>query len=332
MFNKAQRQQTYMKIALVGVSGCGKTYSALLLAQGLGGKIAMIDTENGSGSLYSDICDYDICIIEPPFTVDKYINAIDEAEKAGYGVLIIDSLSHAWAAEGGLLDQVDKKAAMSKSGNSYTAWRDVTPQHNKLVSSILQSKLDVIVTMRAKTAYEIETNEKGKKVPVKRGLAPIQRDGLEYEFTIVFDIDKEKHYAEAGKDRTNIFDGLIEAISVKTGQKIRNWVNGGAAAIPAKAPDPAPAEPPKTDKKTKGQKPQEDPPKDPPAEPAQKKIFVEINDTTCLVLTSKGMINVKDIAVADLVKLMNRPQYEAAWPFIDEVLNEVEEQQTAENA
>lgn len=294
MFKKAERTKTYLKIALVGVSGCGKTYSALLLAKGLGGKIAMIDTENGSGSLYSNLCEYDICNVEAPFTTEKYIAAIEEAEAAGYNVLIIDSLSHAWAAEGGLLEQVDKKAAKSSSGNSFTAWRDVTPKHNKLVSSILQSKMDVIVTMRAKTAYEIETNEKGKKVPVKRGLAPIQRDGLEYEFTVVFDLDKERHYAEASKDRTGLFDGQIDVINQKTGIMIRDWVNCAA----------------------------------PPEGENGKKVFVEVKGKDCFVLTSKGMVNVKDIATDGLVKLMNLPQYEPAWRFIDELLNGIEEAET----
>ncbi|MHC1714920.1 MAG: AAA family ATPase [Acidaminococcaceae bacterium] len=294
MFKKAERTKTYLKIALVGVSGCGKTYSALLLAKGLGGKIAMIDTENGSGSLYSTLCEYDICSVEAPFATEKYIAAIEEAEAAGYNVLIIDSLSHAWAAEGGLLEQVDKKAAKSSSGNSFTAWRDVTPKHNKLVSSILQAKMDVIVTMRAKTAYEIETNEKGKKVPVKRGLAPIQRDGLEYEFTVVFDLDKERHYAEASKDRTGLFDGQIDVINQKTGKLIRDWVNG---AGPAEGDN-------------------------------GKKIFVEVKGQDCFVLTSKGMVNVKDISADGLVKLMNLPQYEPAWQYIDELLNGIEEAET----
>lgn len=294
MFKKAERTKTYLKIALVGVSGCGKTYSALLLAKGLGGKIAMIDTENGSGSLYSNLCEFDICNVEAPFTTEKYIAAIEEAEAAGYNVLIIDSLSHAWAAEGGLLEQVDKKAAKSSSGNSFTAWRDVTPKHNKLVSSILQAKMDVIVTMRAKTAYEIETNEKGKKVPVKRGLAPIQRDGLEYEFTVVFDLDKERHYAEASKDRTGLFDGQIDVINQKTGKMIRDWVN---CAAPSEGD-------------------------------SGKKIFVEVKGQDCFVLTSKGMVNVKDIAADGLVKLMNLPQYEPAWKFIDELLNGIEEAET----
>lgn len=309
MFKKAERTKTYLKIALVGISGCGKTYSALLLAKGLGGKIAMIDTENGSGSLYSTLCEYDICSIEAPFTTEKYIAAIEEAEAAGYNVLIIDSLSHAWAAEGGLLEQVDKKAAKSSSGNSFTAWRDVTPKHNKLVSSILQSKMDVIVTMRAKTAYEIETNEKGKKVPVKRGLAPIQRDGLEYEFTVVFDLDKERHYAEASKDRTGLFDGQIDVINQKTGVMIRDWVNCAAQ----------PKEEPKINTGKKNDHVEGD---------NGKKVFVEVKGQDCFVLTTKGMVNVKDIGADGLVKLMNLPQYEAAWKYIDELLNGIEEAET----
>lgn len=236
MFKKAERKRIFVKMALCGVSGSGKTYSALLLAQGLGGKIAMIDTENGSGELYSDLCDYDAAQLEPPFSPMKFINAIKEAEAEGYNVLIIDSLSHAWSGQGGILEMVDKKSATSRSGNSFTAWRDVTPEHNKLVDAILQCRMHVIVCMRSKTAYEMQENEKGKKTPVKVGLAPIQRDGMEYEFTIVFDIDREKHYALASKDRTGLFEKNIDVITPATGELIRKWVEGGVEVGAVKRP------------------------------------------------------------------------------------------------
>ena len=121
-FKKAQRQKAKLRLALMGTSGAGKTYSALLIAQGIGGKIAMVDTEQGSGELYSNLCDYDVCSIKPPFEPQKYIDAIKSAEKAKYDVVIIDSLSHAWAGEGGLLDMHDKATTASKSKNSYVAW------------------------------------------------------------------------------------------------------------------------------------------------------------------------------------------------------------------
>lgn len=208
---------------MCGTSGSGKTYGSLLIAKGLGGKIALIDTENGSGSLYENVCDYDVAEIAPPFTVEKYINCIHEAEKAGYNVLIIDSLSHAWAGQGGLLEEVDKR----NKGNSFTAWRDVTPMHNKLVDTILQAQLHIIVTMRTKTAYELEKNDKGKVTPTKKGMAPIQRDGLEYEFTVVFDLDNDKHMAQAGKDRTSLFDGKMFVPDTSTGEALKEWLEEG---------------------------------------------------------------------------------------------------------
>ncbi len=232
-FKKAERKKAKLRLALCGPSGSGKTYSALRLAAGIGGDIALIDTENGSGSLYSSLCEYDVDEITPPFTVDKYIAKIKEAESAGYNVLIIDSLSHAWAGQGGLLEEVDKR----NKGNSFAAWRDVTPMHNKLIDTILQSKLHIIVTMRSKTAYEIEKDEKGKAVPVKKGMAPIQRDGLEYEFTVVLDLDNKKHVAEAGKDRTGLFDGKIDVPTEETGRMLKTWLESGID-VPAPTQQP----------------------------------------------------------------------------------------------
>ena len=229
IFQKAERRKAKLRLALCGPSGSGKTYSALKIAKGMGGKIALIDTENGSGLLYSNICDYDAAEIAPPFSVDKYIGAIKEAEKAGYDVLIIDSLTHAWAGQGGLLEEVDKR----KSGaNSFAAWRNVTPMHNALVDTILQSKMHVIVTMRSKTAYEIEKDDRGKAVPVKKGMATIQRDGLEYEFTVVLDMDNKGHAAEAGKDRTGIFDGKFFVPDEGTGQQLIQWLDTGNEVQP----------------------------------------------------------------------------------------------------
>lgn len=226
-FTKATRKKSKLRLALCGTSGSGKTYSSLLIAKGLGGKCAVIDTENGSASLYEGVTDYDVCEIAPPFSVDKYIDAIHEAEKEGYNVLIIDSLSHAWAGQGGLLEEVDKKAAASRSKNTYTAWRDVTPMHNRLVDTILQSRMHIIVTMRTKTAYDMEKDERGKITPVKMGMAPVQRDGLEYEFTVVLDLENSKHMSTAGKDRTGLFDGKTFVISEEIGQVLLDWLEKG---------------------------------------------------------------------------------------------------------
>lgn len=245
-FRKAQRRQARLRLALCGPSGSGKTYSALVLAKGLGGPVAMIDTERGSGELYADDADlaleYDVCPLAPPFSPDAYIRAIGEAEKAGYAVLIIDSLSHAWVGEGGILDIQDRIAKANPRANSFATWRDVTPQHNRLVDAILAAGLHVIVTMRTKTAWEVVENEKGKKAPVKIGLAPVQRDGMEYEFTTVLDIGVEGHIATASKDRTKLFTGVPGVLTVAHGQRLRAWLESAAPeAAPAPAADPPPA-------------------------------------------------------------------------------------------
>ena len=226
MFKKAQRKAVKIKMALTGTSGSGKTYSALLIAKGLGGKVAVADSENDSASLYSDLFDFDTCPIEPPFTPQKYIDIIKEAENAGYTTLIIDSLTHVWQGEGGFLDMVNKQAAVCK-GNSFIAWGKVTPVYNKFIDTIMQSKIHIIVTMRSKTAYEIQEGKNGKTAPVKVGLAPQQREGLEYEFTTVLDMSCDKHVAIASKDRTNIFGDEAFVPDESTGEAIIKWLESG---------------------------------------------------------------------------------------------------------
>lgn len=238
-FRKAERRKAKLRLGLVGPAGSGKTYGALLIAMGLGGKIALIDTENGSGDLYAHLGNYDVCTLDAPYTVQKYLTAIDEAERAGYDVLIIDSLSHAWAGEGGLLDQ-QGKIADSGRGNSYTAWRQVTPWHNKLVEAMLTSKCHIIATMRAKTEYVQEKNDKGKTEIKKVGMAPVQRDGMDYEFGVVFDLDVN-HNATVSKDRTSLFDGQIFRPSQKTGEALKNWLESGIEP-PAFTQTPPPVE------------------------------------------------------------------------------------------
>ncbi|MBR0315345.1 MAG: ATP-binding protein [Synergistaceae bacterium] len=226
MFRKAEKKKAKLRLAITGVAGSGKTYGALKVAQGLGGKIAMIDTENGSGDLYSDKFDYDVCSITAPYTVQKYLQAIHEAEQAKYDVLIIDSLSHVWAGEGGLLDLQGKITDSSRSGNSWAAWRQITPQHKRLIEMILSSKCHIIATMRSKTEYIQVENDKGKNEVKKIGLAPIQREGVDYEFTTVFDL-AINHFASVSKDRTGIFDGQIFQLSEETGEKLKEWLDNG---------------------------------------------------------------------------------------------------------
>lgn len=225
MFKKAVRESAKLRLALTGPAGSGKTYSSLQIASGIGGRIAMIDTERGSGALYANICDYDVLRIDPPFEPKKFLEGIKAAEDAGYDVLIIDSLSHAWAGDGGILTIHDRTAKALR--NSFDAWRAVTPQHNQLVDAILASCCHVIVTMRTKTGYEV-ISENGKTKVSKVGLAPIQRDGLEFEFTVVMDLSIEGHVATASKDRTGLFDGSRLTPDSSTGRKLLEWLESSA--------------------------------------------------------------------------------------------------------
>jgi hypothetical protein len=230
MFKKAVRESAKLRLALTGPAGSGKTYSSLQIAKGLDGKIAMIDTERGSGALYANICDYDVLRIDPPFEPTKFLQGIKAAEDAGYNVLIIDSLSHAWAGEGGILTIHDRTAKAVR--NSFDAWREVTPQHNQLVDTILASTCHIIVTLRTKTGYEIIT-ENGKTKVSKVGLAPIQREGLEFEFTVVMDLSVEGHVATASKDRTGLFDSTRLTLTPDMGKKLHSWLE--SSGIPTKS-------------------------------------------------------------------------------------------------
>lgn len=232
-FVKAVKSQAKLRLALDGPSGSGKTYTALVAATVLakGGKIAVIDTERKSSSLYSDKFNFDAVFLET-FSPKSYIEMIAAAEENGYAVIVIDSLSHAWEGEGGALDMVDAATRRSQSGNSYTAWKDVTPLHRKLIDAMLQSPCHIIATMRSKTEYIIETNDKGKSFPRKVGMAPIQRQGMEYEFTIVGDMDTD-HNLVITKSRCEAFTDKVEN---KPGAKffapLMEWLNSGAAVMP----------------------------------------------------------------------------------------------------
>lgn len=228
-FTKATKRQARLRMALIGPSGSGKTYSALAIASAMapGGKIAVIDTERGSASKYAGIFAFDVLELET-FAPETYAQAIEAADAAGYDVLIIDSLSHAWFGKDGALEQVDRAAKRSSSQNSFAAWREVTPHHNAMIDAILQCKAHVIVTMRAKTEYVMETNEKGKSVPRKVGLAPVQRDGLEYEFDVVADMNLDNDLI-VSKSRCPAMSGQVVN---KPGENVAKillaWLTDGA--------------------------------------------------------------------------------------------------------
>jgi hypothetical protein len=236
-FRQATKQQSRLRMALIGPSGSGKTYTALKVAQYLGQRVAVIDTERGSASKYADIFAFDVLELDS-FSPMTYVEAIKAAQAGGYDVLIIDSLSHAWMGKDGALEQVDRAAKRSQSNNSYTAWRDVTPMHNALVDAMLQSNCHIIGTMRAKTEYVIEQNERGKSVPRKVGLAPVQRDGLEYEFDVVGDMNLENDFV-VSKTRCSVLAGqIINKPGEELAKTLRTWLSDGAPAT-VNPPQPA---------------------------------------------------------------------------------------------
>lgn len=261
---KAKRTLAKVKLAIGGPSGSGKTMSSLLMAYGLvkaahpdwsdaqcWDKICIVDTENGSASLYVNTPvgqyrtgEYYTIPMEPPYDFDSYENSIRAAENAGMEVIIIDSLSHLWVGEGGALDVQGKAAA--RSGNSYTAWREVTPKFNHLMDVILQSRSHIICNLRAKTEYVQEKNSNGKTVVKNVGMGFQFRDGAEFDFSAVLLLDQD-HVANATKDRTGLFDGKYFTITPETGKAIYQWLASGApeaapapTPVPAQAPAPAP--------------------------------------------------------------------------------------------
>lgn len=219
-FKKARRSASKMKMSVAGPSGSGKSMSSLLLAYGLTGdwsKIGVVDTENGSANLYSNLGDYNTLTLKAPFSPERYVKAIEVAQKSGVECLVIDSLSHCWEAEGGIL-----QTHANMAGNSFTNWSKLTPVYNRLIQAILQCDMHVIVTLRSKQEYAVNTSN-GKAVPEKLGLKPIARDGIDYEFSIAFDIN-HNHSASVSKDRTGLFrDKVSFTITSETGKKIKNW-------------------------------------------------------------------------------------------------------------
>jgi hypothetical protein len=225
---KASRKRAKIKMAVQGPSGSGKTYGALLLAFGLCNnwlKIAVIDTENHSAELYAHFGEYNTVRVAPPFSPEKYCEAISLCEQAGIEVIILDSCSHEWDGVGGILD-----VHGSMVGNSFANWSRLTPRHNAFVQTILQSPCHIIGTIRSKQDYVLQ-EKNGKMVPEKVGLKGITREGMDYEFTLVLELDI-KHNANVSKDRTGLFAGKPEfRITVKTGNEILDWCNQGAEPV-----------------------------------------------------------------------------------------------------
>jgi hypothetical protein len=223
-FAPAKKTDTHMKIALFGSSGSGKTYSGLLLANTLaqGKKIAVIDTEDNSAALYTKLAKFDTLILRPPYSPDRYTQAIKMAEQAGYGVLLIDSATHLWTGSGGMLEMVDRTNATSNDKRA--GWKYATPKYEAFLEAVKNAKMHVICTVRTKTKLLETEDEHGSKKFKKSNDEPIMRDGIEYEFTTVLDIDIT-HLAKASKDRTGIFDTVLpEYITEETGKLFLKWL------------------------------------------------------------------------------------------------------------
>lgn len=237
-FKKATKSQSRARIALYGPSGSGKTFTSLALATGLanGGKVAVLDTERGSASKYADVFEFDCIDDLPEFGPLDYCRVIRTAEQAGYAVLVIDSLSHAWSGKGGALEQVD--AAAARNPNKFAAWRDVTPAHNELIDTMLTTRMHVVVTMRSKTEYVQEKDERGRTTVRKVGLAPVQRDGMEYEFDICGEMDDSNCLSITKSRCSALARKRIQQPGEELAKTILAWLTDGTppAATVAQSP------------------------------------------------------------------------------------------------
>jgi len=222
-------------MAIDGPAGSGKTFTALTFAAALanGGGIAVIDTERGSASKYSDFFTFDVLELDT-FHPQLYIDGIRTAEEAGYDVIVIDSLSHAWEGEGGVLDLHEQATKRQRTENSFAAWKDVTPIHRRLVDAILGSRCHVVVTMRSKIEY-VQIEENGRKIVKKVGMAPVQRQGVEYEFDIVADMDIDHNMVISKSRCFAVADAVVSKPNAQWFARVKEWLQAGAPA-----PEPAP--------------------------------------------------------------------------------------------
>lgn len=226
VIRKAERSLSRLRIGLAGPSGSGKTYSALLLAHGLAewDKVAIIDTENGSADLYSDMGPYNVLTLEKPYHPDRYIEAIQAAEQAGMEVIIVDSITHEWNGQGGILELQDRM------GGRFQDWAKVTPMHNRFVQTLLQAKCHIITTVRSKTDYAM-SNDGGKAQVQKVGMKPETREGYEYEMTVSLDLNIN-NMVTVSKDRTGLFKNKSSFIITEdTGRQLLDWALSGVNQI-----------------------------------------------------------------------------------------------------
>jgi hypothetical protein len=241
-FKKAVKQDLKLRLGITGPAGAGKTFTALRIAGALGGPIAYLDTEHGSASKYADLFEFDVMEMRPPFNPQRFVAGIQAAAGEGYNVIVIDSLSHAWNGTGGILEMVEDASARTK-GNSYAAWKTVTPVQNDLIEAIVHCPIHIISCMRSKMEYLQTKDDKGYTRIEKMGMAPIQRDGFEYEFDIVLDMNVE-HQGVVSKTRCPALTGKVFKLPGEdVAGIIKDWLHSGSAqedVAKAKAVEPVP--------------------------------------------------------------------------------------------
>ena len=246
LFKQAVKHESKLRLAISGPSGSGKTYTGLTVATALanGRPVAVIDTEHGSASKYADLFAFDVLNLSAPFHPDRFVDAILDARAAGYAVVVIDSLTHAWNGQGGLLEIVDEIARRMKSANTFAAWKDATPIQNRLIEAIVSSDIHIIATMRSKQEYvleQVERNGRTTTQPRKVGMAPVQRDGMEYEFDVYLDMDID-NTAIVAKTRCPALAGrAIQKPGKELADTLREWLTGVAAPAPVASVQSPPA-------------------------------------------------------------------------------------------
>ena len=235
-FRKAVKHGAKLRFAVCGPSGSGKTYTLLELATELGGPVALIDTEHGSASKYADLFEFDVLELDS-YDPLRLIELIDEAAEKQYGVLCIDSLSHFWVGKDGELDKVDRAARRMQTPNSFAAWKQVTPIHNALIDKIISAPLHVLVSMRSKTEWILDRDDRtGKTVPRKVGLAPVMRDGIEYEFDVCGEMDQENTLQVTKSRCPKLSGGLFPKPGKELAKILKEWLGSDVAPDPERKP------------------------------------------------------------------------------------------------
>lgn len=237
---KAVKHEAKLRMAIPGPAGSGKTFSGLAIGSNLGGKLLVVDTEHGSASKYADLFDFDVIEIEAPFHPDKFVEAIRLGESEGYSVILLDSLSHAWGGKGGILEIVDeiamKSARNGAQPNKFTAWGQANVIQNRLVDTIVGSKIHVIATLRSKMEHVQEKDANNRTVIRKVGMAAQQRDGFEYEFDVVMDMDID-HRGYISKSRAHtLADKIFDKPGKQVATALVEWLQGAPAPVPAQVP------------------------------------------------------------------------------------------------